>query len=769
MDFINELAITETIIKSDNKHVIQFQLQKYPSYVQQLMLEDFDILKKIVKFIYEDILTKKKFLELSLEDVISSYQFIENPNNQKKSQYIRFQQTILIWLKEQHFFEKTYNNINTTDHVILTNDIDDIEINIPNETDDDKYIEESSEDLIESIIELQNPEETKKFERFVFRQNQQDALELLEKEGIKTGIHCQATGCGKTAIIKKYIEFNEQLYVNSEKTSKVILFTERKNIFADLFSFKDINENHSQEHKDNIKRWYITGECDLRNYKIINRVTIKKKDWLDILNNETKKPILLVINRAYLTLNDYKKLTKNHVNLVIHDECHNTSSKQCHEFLKHIKNLNVSIVGFSATPVRTGKGDRPLLLEIYHKDNDNTKLNLLTNYNMMKAISDDLILAPEFHWYVINKYNKKNQEDTNSGEIEKKDVESAMNLLNNIIPKLPYKKIIAWCGLISMSNKWTNIFEQNKYKFVNLKDLTSGKDTSMTGGDDYDKFKNSDGKSILFCANKHREGSDIKKLDGCIFLDKVKNRGAIPFIQSIGRVLRKTDDDLKNNGIIIDCVAKEGDNYDKEVVDKIIGYYLALQNMAKPEDIIEQKIKMYTRILSDVNFNNKKKNIILNIGDKKNQITISCNTLEWNNIITKFDKVLREKFDIKHKEYFNIVVNILKNLNIFSTNTNFWKTYEDIPNKQSLGLPDELYTVFKDTWDNKTWYEVLGVDTSKTKSLGEIKKIVWMSEKSYDINKDKYLKLAYTYQLPHYPEELYKFHGVKLTNNILMF
>jgi len=46
------------------------------------------------------------------------------------------------------------------------------------------------------------------------------------------------------------------------------------------------------------------------------------------------------------------------------------------------------------------------------------------------------------------------------------------------------------------------------------------------------------GNSILFCAVKHREGSDIPFLDACLFADKVKNRGIIPFIQSIGRILR---------------------------------------------------------------------------------------------------------------------------------------------------------------------------------------------------------------------------------------
>ena len=97
---------------------------------------------------------------------------------------------------------------------------------------------------------------------------------------------------------------------------------------------------------------------------------------------------------------------------------------------------------------------------------------------------------------------------------------------------------------------------------------------------------------ILFCANKHREGSDIPKLDGCIFLDKVKKRSPIPFIQSIGRVLRKDPDNpAKVNGVIIDGYVKNNGGYEREFIDKIIDYYLSIQNLTlvdKKEMITKQ-------------------------------------------------------------------------------------------------------------------------------------------------------------------------------------
>ena len=55
----------------------------------------------------------------------------------------------------------------------------------------------------------------------------------------------------------------------------------------------------------------------------------------------------------------------------------------------------------------------------------------------------------------------------------------------------------------------------------------------------YKDFKELENNGILFCAMKHREGSDIKNLDTCIFLDGVRDRSELGFIQCLGRVLRK--------------------------------------------------------------------------------------------------------------------------------------------------------------------------------------------------------------------------------------
>ena len=432
--------------------------------------------------------------------------------------------------------------------------------------------------------------------RHKLRDNQIEAFKKLDNNGLETGIHCQATGCGKSYIIIKYIHYTNKIINNP----KIILFTERVNILSDLFSFK---KNSIKVDNKKLEHWKNIGIGDLTNFNIINRVTIKKNDWIELLK-ESNKPTLLVINRAYLTLGKlYNKLDNNDLHLILHDECHNTSSIQCHDLLLKCHSLNIPIIGFSATPLRTGNDDKIKLLEIYSKVNNKNELNLLTDYNMIYAIDKELILPPEFYWYQIESYNKKKD-----NIISQEDLGSVLEILNHIIPLLPNKKIIAWCGTINRAKNWKTLFESNYKQRKNLKNFKFGIDTSESNTNDYDNFSKEsnnhemyNGYSILFCASKHREGSDIPLLDCCIFLDEVKNRGAIPFIQSIGRVLRTSEN--KTKGIIIDGIVKDNNNYDKEFVDKIIGYYMALENLTTND---KTKYEQYIELKDIVQFDKEK-------------------------------------------------------------------------------------------------------------------------------------------------------------------
>ena len=60
------------------------------------------------------------------------------------------------------------------------------------------------------------------------------------------------------------------------KVNKIILFTERVNILADLFQFSK-DKNILEKYIKNVAMWKEMGICDLTDFTIINRVTTKKE------------------------------------------------------------------------------------------------------------------------------------------------------------------------------------------------------------------------------------------------------------------------------------------------------------------------------------------------------------------------------------------------------------------------------------------------------------------------------------------------------------
>ena len=146
------------------------------------------------------------------------------------------------------------------------------------------------------------------------------------------------------------------------------------------------------------------------------------------------------------------------------------------------------------------------------------------------------------------------------GKSETPDFE--IKVVTKYVKDLPYKKLIVWCGMIDecimVAQKWKKYFLDfdlcmDFNDTAKLKQLNDNKDTNFK---DFSYFYHSKNKSILFCAVKHREGSDIPYLDGCVFMDLVEKRGERVFIQCMGRVLRKDKEGLKKYGLVLDLKAK---------------------------------------------------------------------------------------------------------------------------------------------------------------------------------------------------------------------
>jgi hypothetical protein len=209
----------------------------FPDNIKFLIKDDYKTFHKIIKFYYNDFKNKIPHYD-DYNEILNNLEFISNKTSKIKEKYIIFNEDILPWLKSTNFFLDIYYNNN-----IIVN---------PNEITNINYI----------ILEL--------------RDNQTEAFNELNNKGLITGIHCQATGCGKSYIIIRYIHYTNTIITNP----KIILFTERVSILSDLFSFKKgtlLPDNNKLEY------WKNIGIGDLTNFNIINRVTIKKNDWVELL------------------------------------------------------------------------------------------------------------------------------------------------------------------------------------------------------------------------------------------------------------------------------------------------------------------------------------------------------------------------------------------------------------------------------------------------------------------------------------------------------
>ena len=258
-----------------------------------------------------------------------------------------------------------------------------------------------------------------------------------------------------------------------------------------------------------------------KNYLVLNFAKIKSGNWYESVNSNTfwNKPLLLIINRAFLFSKEKYRKIKVPFGLIIHDECHSITNTTTQSFYKYFtENYSVKCIGFSATP--------NLDISPYTET--------LSHYSLYDGFIDNVILPPKIIWFKSN--SKLNFSDL-------------FTIIKKEVNKLVYKKIIVWCGMIDHCSFLANLA---KRYFVGFQ---IGCDTSVDN-EFYPIFEKLEGNAILFCAAKHREGSDIKNLDGCVFMDKVATRTPRTFVQCVGRVLRKDTANKKTHGIVIDCCAK---------------------------------------------------------------------------------------------------------------------------------------------------------------------------------------------------------------------
>jgi len=643
-------------------------------------------------------------------------------------------------------------------------------VNDDNEEDDNK--EDDNEEVLNIPID-------EVIDNFKWRDNQKLAIENTIKQKFKSGVHDQIMGAGKSYIILNLIWKHHQLNKNS---SLYPIICYRQEILRDLFFDKYDNIDEKKK-----KFWKDNDIIDLDKFNIIDRVNKKSKE----IKISSKKPNILVINTTFLSSiekenndenSNYIALDYDNINFVILDECHGISAPDLYKILKKIKyEHNKSIIGFSATVLRDKAETK--VVDIFSRTNDedsrDKKLNIISRYDFMDAIRDNVILPP---YYTIMEVKKTIKHKI--GRQNKDTIESVMkNLLNK--DSVPYKKIICWSRTINQMKDYYKFFKErfgNNYKIYcssSHDDKLANERFDINGkkykyNTKYKKFFESEGKSIMICVNRFREGSDIKNLDVGVYLDRVKKRTTLVAMQTSGRVLRVDKEKKKTHGFIIDTFI----NDDKEKVEMltanlILSYYNKILQLS--EETIENKNNMdnYKKLIETIEektkYNEKTRELTVRLDESDNKkemkikLELTTKTIDWkylkNILVQNVDKI----YDISKEEKFNQIIGKLKKLKIFDINSDFWEVYNNLDNKLKIkyGFPDNFYEEYKEFFDKYTWYELLELDTSNFyKTINECKNSILKIMPNTFINEKKYKELVKKdKKLPLCPEEHYKNKG----------
>ena len=345
-----------------------------------------------------------------------------------------------------------------------------------------------------------------------FRPNQIRAIEASVKEDFASGVHFHATGSGKSHIALQILAS----FFEAHPTESVMWICEQKSILIDQFDKQTLTSKGFRH--------------VLQNYLVLDYTQHKQHDWTNSINVSKywwNKPALVIINRAFLTSSTKYENIKLPISLILHDECHsiqNTTTQAFYSWMTQ-KFPTIKCIGFSATP--------NLHIAPFTR--------LISKYSIYDSVCDGVIMPPRIVWV------KSTEKLT--------DLQYA-TLLYRYLQEMPYAKCVIWCGMIKHCYQLADLYRQI-FKKEDGWLVTSDTSHDNSG---YDLFYEKREKALLFCAAKHREGSDIPNLDTCVFLDRVEDRSHKVFVQCIGRVLRKDTQNAKKEGLIIDFKAKSSIN-----------------------------------------------------------------------------------------------------------------------------------------------------------------------------------------------------------------
>ena len=350
--------------------------------------------------------------------------------------------------------------------------------------------------------------------------HQERALSTSVESDFCSGTHAHATGTGKSILGHALVRSFASLHPGK----LMIWLCEQQSVVSEIFS------------RSGSRSGIIV--CDL--------VSRKNHAWWRHAQEALiwGVPVIVIVNRAYLVSEErYKKLVRCEVGLVIHDECHSGTGQTTRNFYAWLdeQHPHARVLGLSATPPDRSTAATPALARI------------ASRFSIYDATREGIIVPLKMYW---------RESDHRLDEVQ------SAELCRDLAKKEQVRKIIVWCGTIehcfSTCQVWTHVFAAEWLMAV---DTSRASDSHAS----YEHFVECK-QGVLFCAAKHREGSDVPGLGMAVFADGVASRGSAVFVQCAGRVLRRpTEGFSKTHGIVVDLTAGDG----MQLCDRV-GDYLQL-------------------------------------------------------------------------------------------------------------------------------------------------------------------------------------------------
>ena len=689
MDAIND--------NSDDKIIFDSYDTLNSSLLKSIKEKDDIWITKFFKVVKNDLLTMLEGnKELTLRDIRN---YLEDKYKDTEKRQLIDYIVDLICIEDDKFYLKKNKKINKEEEI-------DIDIDDDNQ---DKHKDPVINIPLEEIIKFEG-----------FRDNQTKAIDETKNQNYISGVHDQIMGAGKTFIILKLIWEHYKKY-GGNKIYPIICY--RQEILKDLFFDKD---NNVDENKKMI--WKKYDIIDLDKFKIIDKINNKDKE----IKNSKSKPNILLINTDFLRAIDkandddeldYYVFDYDRIAYITLDECHGISANNLYDILKKIKYEHKKhIIGFSATVLRDGAEKK--LVDIFSSSLDknenkslinNKRLNIISRYDFMDAIRDNIIVPPYYTIMEVNKTVKNKIGNSNKEIIE--------NVLKELFEKLPYKKIICWCRTIQQMKEYYDFFKKI-FKDYKIYCSSSHDDILRDKYNINDKeFFDSNGMSIMICVNRFREGSDIKNLDMGVYLDRVKKRTILVAMQTSGRVLRVDKLGKKTHGFIIDCLIN--DNTDKiEILTArlILSYYNKILSLA--DDDIENKknldnYKVLLNKISESEYDEKEKELTVKLDNFENgkemkiKLKLTTKSFDWKYLKNILIEDLNKKYEANEEESLKIQYELLKEkiqkYNKVNSKKNSKLTNNRLNNKDEYKSADEYLQDMSSEKDGEinNFYDIL--------------------------------------------------------------